>query len=111
MIAAVVGAAYSESHVAENGGRWFAPDGLARGALTGAVIAFMLTSLQVFVLTRPFGAPLRRTPFLVHVAVKTCIYLIVILFGLALGAWTFPAPNESGITRQDVLFSLARWGR
>jgi hypothetical protein len=45
------------------------------------------------------------------VAVKTCIYLIVILFGLALGAWTFPAPNESGITRQDVLFSLARWGR
>jgi adenylate cyclase len=107
VIAAVVGAAYSESHVAENGGRWFAPDGLARGALTGAVIASMLTSLQVFVLTRPFGAPLRRTPFLVHVAVKTGIYLIFILFGLALGAWTFPAPNESGITRQDVLFSLA----
>ncbi len=107
VIAAVVGAAYSESHVAENGGRWFALDGLARGALTGAVIAVILTSLQVFVLTQPIGAPLRRTPFLVHVAVKTGVYLVFILFGLALGAWVFPAPNESGITRQDVLFSLA----
>jgi adenylate cyclase len=107
VIAAAVGAVYSESHVAENGGRWFALDGLARGALTGAVIAVILTSLQVFVLTQPFGAPLRRTPFLVHVTVKTGLYLIVILFGLALGAWLFPAPNESGITRQDVLFSLA----
>jgi adenylate cyclase len=106
-IAAVVGAAYSESHVAENGGRWFALNGLARGALTGAVIAVILTSLQVFVLSQPFWAPLRRTPFLVHVTLKTGVYLIFILFGLALGAWVFPSPNESGITRQDVLFSLS----
>ena len=42
-----------------------------------------------------------------HVAIKTGIYLIVILFGLALGAWVFPAPDEPGIERQDVLFSLA----
>jgi len=41
------------------------------------------------------------------VTVKTTIYLIVILFALALGAWIFPAPNEKGIRRQAVLFSLA----
>jgi adenylate cyclase len=41
------------------------------------------------------------------VAVKSIVYLVVILFGLALGAWAFPTPIEHGIRRQDVLFSLA----
>jgi adenylate cyclase len=106
-VAAVVGAVYSEIHLAEAGAPLFAVYGVLRGIMTGAVIASILTSLQVFVLTRPLGAPYRRAPFPVHVAIKTGIYLVVILFGLALGAWVFPAPIELGIERQDVLFSLA----
>ena len=107
VIAAVVGAVYSEIHVAEAGAPLFAVYGVARGIMTGAVIAAILSSLQVFILTGPLGAPYRRAPFPVHVAIKTGIYLIVILFGLALGAWVFPAPAEPGIERRDVLFSLA----
>ena len=53
------------------------------------------------------GAPLRRAPFAAHVAVKTVIYLGVILFGLKFGNALFPAPGESGIESGDVLFSLA----
>jgi adenylate cyclase len=107
LIAAVVGAAYSESHVVEGGAPLLAVYGMLRGILTGAAIASILSSLQVFVLTGPLGAPYRRAPFPVHVAIKTGIYLIVILFGLALGGWVFPAPGETGIERRDVLFSLA----
>ena len=106
-IAAVVGAAYSESHIVEGGAPLLAVYGMLRGILTGAVIASILSSLQVFVLTGPLGAPYRRAPFPVHVAIKTGIYLIVILFGLALGGWVFPALGETGIERRDVLFSLA----
>ena len=58
-------------------------------------------------LNGPLGAPLRRAPFTVHVAVKTVIYLGVILFGLKFGVTLFPAPGESGIESGDVLFSLA----
>ena len=88
-------------------GRRSACYGLARGALTGAVIAGILTSFDGFVLNGPLGAPLRRTPFAVHVPVKTVIYLGVILFGLKFGSSLFPAPGENGIESGDVLFSLA----
>jgi adenylate cyclase len=107
VIAAAVGAVYSEMHVAEARASWFAVFGIPRGLMTGAVIAAILSSLQVFILTGPLGAPYRQAPFPVHVAIKTGIYLVVILFGLALGAWVFPSPNEPGVERQDVLFSLA----
>src|SRR5580658_5368298 len=106
VIAALVGAVYSEMHVAEARAPWFAVFGVPRGLMTGAVIAGILSSLQVFILTGPLGAPYRGAPFPVHVAIKTGAYLIVILFGLALGAWVFPAPGEAGIERRDVLFSL-----
>jgi adenylate cyclase len=47
----------------------------------------------------------------VHLAIKTVIYLAVILFGLVIGAWLFPAPSEVGvwwpIQRGDVLFAVA----
>jgi adenylate cyclase len=106
-LAAALGAAYSEMHVLQRGGQALGDYGLARGALTGAVIASILTSFDAFVLTGPLGAPLRRAPFSAHVAVRTGIYLIVILFGLKLGEWLFPAPGENGIESVDVLFSLA----
>jgi adenylate cyclase len=106
-IAAVLGAAYSEMHVLQGGGQPLAIYGLARGAVVGAVIASILGSFNAVVQSGPLGAPLRRAPFTVHVAVKTGIYLIVILFGLKLGEWVFPAPGENGIESGDVLFALA----
>ena len=106
-LAAALGATYAEMHVVQRGGQPFGVYGLARGALTGAVIAGILTSFDGFVLRRPLGAPLRRAPFTVHVAVRTGIYLIVILLGLKFGSSLFPAPGENGIESGDVLFALA----
>jgi adenylate cyclase len=106
-LAAALGAAYSEMHVLQRGGHMLAVYGLARGAVTGAVIAGVLTSFDAFVLRGPLGAPLRRAPFTAHVAIRTGIYLIVILFALRLGEVVFPSPGETGIESVDVLFSLA----
>src|ERR1700733_507813 len=106
-LAAALGAAYSEMHVLQRGGHALAVYGLARGAVTGAVIAGVLTSFDAFVLRGPLGAPLRRAPFTAHVAIRTGIYLIVILLALRLGEWVFPSPGERGIESVDVLFSLA----
>jgi adenylate cyclase len=106
-MAALLGAAYSEMHVLQGGGQPLAVYGLARGAMVGAVIASILGSFNAFVMTGPLGAPLRRAPFAAHVAIKTVIYLGVILFGLKLGEWVFPGPGENGIESGDVLFSLA----
>ena len=106
-LAAALGAAYSQIQVYQRGGQPLAVYFLARGALTGAVIASVLTSFNAFVFDGMPGAPLRRAPFTVHVAVKTVIYLGVILFGLKLGSYLFPAADENGIERGDVLFSLA----
>jgi len=106
-LAAALGAVYSEMHVLQGGGQPFGDYGFARGAVTGAVIASILTSFDAFVLGGRPGAPLRRAPFAAHVAVKTIIYLIVILFGLKLGGFVFPAPGETGIETTDVLFGLA----
>jgi adenylate cyclase len=106
-LAAALGAAYAEMNVLERGGHVLAVYGLTRGGLTGAVIGSVLTSFDAFVLRGPLGAPLRRAPFTVHVAVRTGVYLIVILLALKLGAWAFPSPGERGIESPDVLFSLA----
>lgn len=106
-LAAVVGAAYSESHVLQRGGQALAIYGMARGAMTGAIIAAILTSIDRFVVNAPLGAPLRRAPFAAHVAAKTVLYLGVILFGLKLGDTLFPAPGETGVEGSDVLFGLA----
>ncbi len=70
--------------------------GLPRGVLTGVVITGILSSFEQ-VLAQPAMARLRSMPFLVHLTIKTVIYLIVILFGLVTGAWLFPAPSEVGV--------------
>src|SRR3984957_5065152 len=106
-LAAALGAAYAERRLLQGGGPPLAISGFARGALTGAVIAAILTSFDALVMNGPIGAPLRRTPFAVHVAIKTVIYLGGILFGLKFGSALFPAPAERGIESADVLFSLA----
>ncbi len=106
LIAAVAGALYAHVHAVIDGSPLFAFQGVPRGAMTGALIASILTSFEVYVVNEPIGAPLRQVSFPVHLAVKTLIYLIVILFALALGALVFPTQNERVIYPQDVLFSL-----
>jgi adenylate cyclase len=106
-IGAAVGAAYSQMHVAQYGHPTFALYGIPRGVLTGAVIGSVLSALESLILSGPIGAPLRRAPFPVHVAIKTLIYLAVILLALELGRHVFPSPGERGIEGGDVLFSLA----
>jgi adenylate cyclase len=108
VVGAAIGAVYSEMlDVAGRGFGHIAWYSVPRGALTGALIASILTSIEVYFLWTPPGSSLRRAPFPVHVAVKTLIYLIVIVSALWFGAWAFPAPAEGGIEGRDVLFSLA----
>jgi adenylate cyclase len=107
LIAAVLGALYAHFTAVLEGGPVFTFARVPRGVMTGSVIASVLTSFEVFVLEEPLGAPLRQASFAVHVTVKTAIYVIVILFALALGARVLPAPSELGIQGGDVLFSLA----
>jgi|ERR1700722_5214793 adenylate cyclase len=106
-LAAALGATYAERRVWQGGGPALTLSGFARGALTGALIASVLTTFDALVMNGPIGAPLRRAPFAAHVVVKTLIYLGVILIGLKFGVTLFPAPGENGIEGGDVLFSLA----
>jgi len=109
LIGAVVGAVYGHMMAVSDGRPLLGLGGVPRGVLTGVVISTLFSLEQVLV--RPGMAHLRRTPFLVHLAIKTAIYLVVILFGLSVGGWVFPSPAEVGlwcpIQRQDVLFSFA----
>jgi adenylate cyclase len=105
-IAAAIGAAYSGMQIWQQGGQALDVYHMARGAVTGALIGCILTTFDAFVLNAPLGAPLRRAPFAVHVAIKTLIYLGVILFALRLGHDLLPA-RDNGSEGGDVLFSLA----
>ena len=107
VISAAIGGLYARLSTDPEGGQQLALLAVLRGMLTGAVIASLLTSLEIFLLDAPLATPLRRLPFLAHVTTKTLVYLAVILFGLSVGVWAFPLPGESGFRRQDVLFSLA----
>jgi adenylate cyclase len=105
--AAAIGASYSEMQAWQRGAQALDIHGMARGAMTGAVIGVLLTTFDAFVLNAPLGAPLRRAPFAAHVAIKTIIYLAVILFALKLGHDLLPSPGENGSESGDVVFSLA----
>jgi adenylate cyclase len=105
--AAALGAGYSQLLAAGHGAHLIDFWSLARGITTGAAMAGILATVEAFVLDSPLGAPLRALPFPAHVAIKTAIYLIVILFGLKAGAWAFPTPGGRAIERGDVFFSLA----
>ena len=107
LAAAAIGAAYSEMQVLQRGGQVIGLYGMARGAVTGALIGVILTTFDAFVVNAPLGATLRRAPFAVHVVIKTAIYLGVILFALKLGHDLFPMRGENGSEGGDVLFSLA----
>lgn len=83
-------------------------DGVARGAIDGAMISIMISSFEVLFLQAEAGAAVRRLPFLPHLAIKTLCYLVIFLFALSIGAILLPSPQErvTGfvIYRQDVVF-------
>src|ERR1700727_1476883 len=106
-IAAAIGASYAEMQAWQRGAQALDVYDMTRGAMTGAVIGAILTTFDGFVLNAPLSAPLRRAPFAVHVAIKTIVYLGVILFALRLGHDLFPPRGENGSEGGDVLFSLA----
>jgi adenylate cyclase len=104
VIGAVAGAAYG---YATAGGA--IPTGIARGTLTGALIASIIVSLDMFFLLAP-GTPLARAPFLLSVGLRSLVYLAVFLAGIAAGQWLLPHPDSKGtinISRDDILFCFA----
>jgi hypothetical protein len=94
-IGAVVGAVYGHTIAVLDGAPLLGFGGLPRGVLTGVVTTGALFFFEQ-VWARPAMAPLRRLPFLPHLAIKTVIYLLIVLVGLAIGAGLFPAPAEAG---------------
>jgi adenylate cyclase len=107
LIGAVAGAAYGYVSTTAGGGPGLY--GIGRGAMSGAVIAGALSSLDAFVLEARIGAPLGRVPFLLHLGVKSLVYLVVFLLGIAAGQWLLPIPSSPGvhIGRYDILFCFA----
>lgn len=83
--------------------------GIAHGVLTGGIIAGLIVSLEAFVLQAPIGGSVRRAPFLLNLGLKSLVYLIVFLFGIAAGQWlTTPSAFPSvQIQPVDILFCIA----
>ena len=110
LVGALAGAAYGHMAAVADGRPLLGLGGVPRGTLTGVVIVGVLFSLER-ILEQPAMGRLRGMPFLAHLAVKAVLYLVIILCGLVIGAWLFPAPKEVGvwlpIERQDVLFAFA----
>ena len=71
------------------------------GALAGGLNGGILSSFEIFVLRGAKGAALRQLPFLPYLALRSLLYLGIIL--LVLIASNLPV----GISRADVVFSLA----
>ncbi len=103
VIAAVAGAIYGYATGDQ------ALQGIPRGALTGALIGSVTSSLDAFVLQAP-GAPLTRAPFLINVGVRSLVYLVVFLAAIAVGHWLLPnSPKDKvfDFSRDDILFCFA----
>src|ERR1700733_1067177 len=71
--------------------------GVVAGGLNGGI----LSSFEILVLRGAYGARLRQLPFLPYLALRSLLYLAIILLVLL-------ASNlRVGITRADIAFSLA----
>jgi adenylate cyclase len=109
-VGAVLGAAWGHMMAMADGVPFFCLAGVPRGVVTGVLITGILFSFELGVV-QPAAARWRRLPFLIHLAAKTAIYLVIILFGLVVGARLFPAPAEVGVAlpvaRGDVIFAFA----
>jgi adenylate cyclase len=110
LIGAAIGASWGHLMAMSDGLPFFCLAGVSRGLITGVTICGLLFSFER-TLPQPAAGWLAGTPFLVNLAIKTLVYLVIILFGLLVGAWLFPAPREVGVAlpieRGDVVFSFA----
>jgi hypothetical protein len=71
------------------------------GGLAGGLNGGILSSFEILVLRGAYGASLRQLPFLPYLALRSLLYLGIILLVLL-------ASNlRVGITRADIAFSLA----
>ena len=71
------------------------------GVLAGGLSGGILSSFEILVLRGVYGAPLHQLPFLPYLALRSLLYLGIILLVLI-------ASNlRVGITRADIAFSLA----
>jgi adenylate cyclase len=104
LLGALAGAVYSYFVVTAPGdvGLLRVERGLFSGALTGAV----LSALNILVLDGPLSDRVRAQPFLVHIVLKSLLYLLVFELALALGQWLIPIPTLPGfhIGLDDVLY-------
>jgi adenylate cyclase len=103
----VVGALFG--HAAGRAAGDLGADPYLRGAVDGAMMAAIFASLEIFVFGGSQGAVFRRLPFLLHLTLRSLIYLGVILAVLTLGAWLVPLAGQTGIAPRgnDILFSFA----
>jgi len=110
LVSGALGASYIHFHAVAMGASTSGLVGLGRGAFTGALIGVILASFEVLAMPSPAMAPFVRAPFLIHLSARAAIYLVVILFGLAAGAWLFPAPDDPHlwlpVRREDVVFGI-----
>ena len=99
-ISALVGALYG-----------YAAGSVLRGALTGFLIAASIAGFEVFIVSRPVGAGLRRLGFVPLIAAKTAIYLVLIMAAQVAAAFAVPSGYAGVRLDADLaaatLFSLA----
>jgi adenylate cyclase len=93
LLGALAGAAYGYFAATASGAAGLY--GVSRGLLSGGIIAGVLASLNAFVL--PAGGGIRSTPFLLHLVLKSLIYLVVFVLGSAAGQWLAPGPSFTGL--------------
>lgn len=103
VMGAAIGAGYGyETSIADAAGL----RGLIRGAMTGVLIGAAVSSLGAFVLQAP-GTRLARASFMVTVAARSLVYLVVFLAAIAVGQLlvpNHPPVRPVSISRDDVLF-------
>lgn len=68
--------------------------GALRGAVTGLLISLVVSTLEVFGRATPPGRRLRQQPFLTYLAIRSLLYLVVIVLGLRLGQLLVPIPDD-----------------
>lgn len=107
LVGALAGATYGYFAATRAGGAGYF--GISLGLISGGIIGFALTSVNVFVLQAGIGGGVRRTPFLLHLGLKSLIYAVVFIFAVAAAHWLVPIPGVVGlqIGVDDVLYFVA----
>ncbi len=103
----VLGAIFGHFEIPTSGAR--ADLGYLQGALNGALIGGTLSTLEIIVLNSELGARFRNMPFLPYLALRSLIYLGIILLVLTATNRLVAAVTgrDAGIRRPEIFFSVA----